>query len=437
MVVVDRTHFQAFHVLDGEDSLGRGTVRERGRGDDVADRVDVRLAGAHERIDLHHAALDFDLRPFQSAILGDGAAAGGGENNLDVERLLLALRTDHDFDAAVADFRRLHFRVGQDFDAFLLENAREFFRDLFVLDRQEHRHDFDDRDLRAEAGEDRSEFAADRARADDEHRLRYVADFQDVVGVDDALAVRLDVRQVARTGTHRQDDVLRAQRFAVDLNHSLSGQSAEAGDALDLVLFEKELDAFRVRVDDSLLARLNDVPVEMHVADGDAELFRLLNLGPDVGVFEQRFGGDAAAVETRAADEWILLDDGDLHAELPGANPGHIAARTAADHHHVVLLFSQGKPPVSNAARIIWAGVGSGEWGVGCGAWEMNANNRLTRNRRRMVTRTVAGGRARSARPPDTRRARFSDRGSGRGGNFRRLVFDPRPRRGRSVYRTK
>jgi len=44
-----------------------------------------------------------------------------------------------------------------------------------------------------------------------------------------------------------------------------------------------------------------------------------------------------------------------------------------------------------------------------------------------MASRTVAGGRARSARPPDSRRARFSDRGSGRGGKSRCLVFDTRP----------
>ena len=79
--------------------------------------------------------------------------------------------------------------------------------------------------------------------------------------------------------------------------------------------------------------------VERDVADGDAELFRLLDLGPDVGVLEERFGGDAAAVQARAAEERIFLDDGHLHAELPGADAGDIAARTAADDDDVVLLF--------------------------------------------------------------------------------------------------
>src|SRR4029077_1709802 len=123
---------------------------------------------------------------------------------------------------------------------------------------------------------------------------------------------------------------------------SLAGQLAEAGDALDLVLFEQELDAFGVGIDDILLAGLDDVPVESHVADGDPELLRLLDFRPDVGVLEERFGGDAAAVQARATQKWIFLDDGDLHAELACADAGDIAARTAADDHHVVLFFSQG-----------------------------------------------------------------------------------------------
>src|SRR5436305_282418 len=40
--------------------------------------------------------------------------------------------------------------------------------------------------------------------------------------------------------------------------------------------------------------------------------------------------------------------------------------------------------------------------------------------------RRVAGGRVRSARPPDSRTRPNFDRGSGRGGDSRRLVFDPR-----------
>src|SRR5207248_3104885 len=143
-----RANIESLDLLHAENSFRRSAVSECGRRNDVADRVDIRFARAHERIDLHEAALDNDLRSFESAILGDGTAAGGGENDFDVERLLLSIRADDDFHATLADFGRLHFRVGQHLDALLLEDPRELFRDLFVFDWQEQRHYFDDRHLR-------------------------------------------------------------------------------------------------------------------------------------------------------------------------------------------------------------------------------------------------------------------------------------------------
>jgi len=104
-------------------------------------------------------------------------------------------------------------------------------------------------------------------------------------------------------------------------------------------LMAAELDALGLFVDDVLLALLHFGPVDRHVADGDAEVLCFLDLGPDVGVLEKGLRGDAAAVETRAAEEGILLDDGDLEAELARADAGDVSARTASDDDDVVLLF--------------------------------------------------------------------------------------------------
>ena len=51
---------------------------------------------------------------------------------------------------------------------------------------------------------------------------------------------------------------------------------------------------------------------------------------------QQRLGGDAADVEAGAAMGGALLDDGDLHAKLRGANGAHIAARAGADDDQIV-----------------------------------------------------------------------------------------------------
>src|SRR5262249_48815883 len=157
---------------------------------------------------------------------------------------------------------------------------------------------------------------------------------KDMVRVDDALAVGLDVREVLGGRSHRQDHILGAQLprlIARDLDDSLAGQLPEAEDALDFVLLEEEFDALGVLVDDRLLAALPDLEVELDAADVDAELLGPTDLFVDLGVLEKRLGRDAAAMRACAPDERILLDDGDFHSELAGADAGDIAARAAAD----------------------------------------------------------------------------------------------------------
>ncbi len=130
-----------------------------------------------------------------------------------------------------------------------------------------------------------------------------------------------------------------ARLIAGDLDDAFAGDAAETGDALDFVLLEEKLDAFGVFVDDLLLAILSGLEVELHATDVDPEFFRAVDVLEDVGVFEERFGRNAAAMRAGATKERILLDDGHLHSELTGADAGDIAARTAADDHDVELLI--------------------------------------------------------------------------------------------------
>src|SRR5438270_500844 len=77
-------------------------------------------------------------------------------------------------------------------DAALAERFFQLLRDLFVFERHEPRQEFDERRLRAEARIDGGELRPDRARPDDDERLRHLFEFEYVVGVDDALAVGLE-----------------------------------------------------------------------------------------------------------------------------------------------------------------------------------------------------------------------------------------------------
>ena len=66
--------------------------------------------------------------------------------------------------------------------------------------------------------------------------------------------------------------------------------------------------------------------VDLRLADLDAELAGLADLGEDVGDAQHGLGRDAGVVQAAAADR-VLLDHGGLHPELGGADRGHVAAR--------------------------------------------------------------------------------------------------------------
>ena len=73
-------------------------------------------------------------------------------------------------------------------------------------------------------------------------------------------------------------------------------------------------------------------------ADRDAPLLRVLDDLQRVRVLEQRLGRNAAPDQARAAERLLLLDDGDLQAELRGADGGDVAAGAGADHDDVVFV---------------------------------------------------------------------------------------------------
>ena len=105
---------------------------------------------------------------------------------------------------------------------------------------------------------------------------------------------------------------------------------------------------------------------------------------------QQRLGGDAAAVQAGAAEHGVLLDHGDLQAELAGADGGDVAAGAAADDDEVVV----------EAALRSGGGRGlavRGSRGGGC----RRRCGRGLRWRRRGRGLRRRGGRRLAARPPE------------------------------------
>ena len=106
--------------VDRDDPLVRRRVGQPQAADDVADRIDVRLAGPHLVVDLDDAPLDLGLRRLEPDILDVRGPAGRHEQRLRGDLLRgLALRADLEPDALLVDLdrRRVEPGVGHDPDA--------------------------------------------------------------------------------------------------------------------------------------------------------------------------------------------------------------------------------------------------------------------------------------------------------------------------------
>ena len=213
--------------------------------------------------------------------------------------------------------------------------------------------------------------------------------------------VMMRLRSISMPGTLRGAEPVatmislrRAQRLRVafeDVDAAVAGQPRRALDPVDLVLLEQELDALGQAGDDPVLARLHLRHVDADrpawpSADRDAPLLRVLDDLQRVRVLEQRLGRNAAPEQAGAAERLLLLDDGDLEAELRGADRRDVAAGAGADHDDVVFVGH-----VCHALRVSCRF--SDDSGTKCG------RGRARRRRRRRASRE----RRRPARAGSTR----------------------------------
>ena len=105
--VVDGLGLCAGDRMNRGDALVRGHVREQQAADDVADRVEVRLRGAHPAVDLDEALLDLGARRLEADVVRVRRTAGGHEHLLGAQLLgLLALLADHQADATLVGRHR-------------------------------------------------------------------------------------------------------------------------------------------------------------------------------------------------------------------------------------------------------------------------------------------------------------------------------------------
>lgn len=131
---------------------------------DVAGSVDVGEARLKEFVGFH--GLSGRDAEFLQAVAGEvRCATDGDENGVEGDSRLAALVFSDQRLLAVFDDELLCAVPGQDADAFARKALLDHRRNIFVFAYKQAQRHFDERDLRAKAGEGLRQFATDRSAA--------------------------------------------------------------------------------------------------------------------------------------------------------------------------------------------------------------------------------------------------------------------------------
>lgn len=149
---------------------------------------------------------------------------------------------------------------------------------------------------------------------------------------DDPVAVDLQARQRLRHGAGRQQDVAALDALAVHIDGGGGGELALTLDVVHLAGCDQTLESLVQARDHAVLVLVDGGYVDALEGGLDAELLALAGLVGDLARVEQGLGGDATSVQAGAAD-LVLLDQGDVQAQLgPAQRRGVTATTTAEDH---------------------------------------------------------------------------------------------------------
>ena len=234
-------------------------------------------------------------------------------------------------------------------DAALLERLFQLLGNGLVLIWHDAGKQLDQRDFTSEPAKDRRELDSHSAAPEDGQRLRNPGKIDRIVARHDLLPVDDDPRRVPRRGPRGHDDLARLQLPGLgtrDIDAALTTEPRGAFHPLDLVLLEKELDAFREAGHDLVLARVHarhvDPGLDASAPKTDAPFGRVLRHLQSVRVLEQGFCRDTAPIEAGAPKRGLPFHDCGPKAELRRADGSHVTARARADHDDVVLVSQLG-----------------------------------------------------------------------------------------------
>ena len=326
------------HSFDALDGFVAGDMREPGWPNDVSSAVDAFNAGLVAVVGFEVTlGVGLELHAFRH----EGRNADGHERDVGFEDFV-GLAADGEANPFVGRLGFVHLGFGEDFDALFGEGFFERLADLGVLNGEDVRHHFDDGDFRAKGVEEIGKLHADRSRADDDDFLRLFLQNHGLAAADDAFSVVGEARHLAADDAGGDEDL---RGFVLGLFAVVTGDydSARlrdfglAAEVVHLVFLKEHFDATREAVGDLAAAADDFVPLVSEPLDLQAKVAGVvLDRLIDLGVFEERLGGDATPVQASAAGA-VHFDHRHFFAELPRANCRDIASRPAAHHNHIVF----------------------------------------------------------------------------------------------------
>ena len=339
--VVQRLHIRAGDGFHRRNALGGGDVGQRQFAGDIAHRVDAGDVGGHAVVNGDVAAFGGHAGGFQAQVFGVGLYADGDQRLVKARRFSGAILINREGYAAGIRLGAGDGGAGLHLDAVPPEGAFQLLADFGILVGDDVRQQLNDGDLGAVHPIDVGEFHADGAAADDGYRTGDGVIHDGLAAGDDALAVHRQRGDAAGAGAGGDDDIARPHAAGLPVGrrhfHRARRQDAGgAGEVGDIVLAEQVADAPGHPSHHLAAAGYGDGVIRRKVVKAQAELVGAVDVGEDFGVFQQRFGGDAAPVEAHAAQGFAFNHAG-RHTQLAGADAGHIAAGAAADYGYIIF----------------------------------------------------------------------------------------------------
>ena len=130
-----------------------------------------------------------------------------------------------------------------------------------------------------------------------------------------------------------------ASAHRLDFNRSSLGDTAGAVEVDDFVFLEQVSDAAGELIHHPVFARQQGFQIQRQARRFDSVFGKVRSrLGIHMGRLQDRLGGDAAHVQAGAPQSFAGFHTGHRHAQLGGADGGHVAAGSSADNDNIIAV---------------------------------------------------------------------------------------------------